>query len=70
MAILNFTEPELVVMLAKTYKSASRNNLPTSTHTTSIIHIATKRSDQPMIIAPSPTQPEPQQQTSSICGNY
>ena len=42
------------------YKSASKNNPPTSTHTGSTLHIAKKSLEQPMTVAPSPTQPEPQ----------
>ena len=70
MATLDFIEPELAVKLGKTYKSTSRNNPPTSTHTSSTLHITTEPLDQPTTAAPSPTQPETQQQTSSICANY
>ena len=40
MATLHFKKPELAVKMAKTYKLANRNNPPTSTYTTSTLHIA------------------------------
>lgn len=70
LATLNFTELELVVNLAETYKLTSRNNPPTSTHTASTLHITTKPPNQLKTTAPSPTQTYPQQHTSSIYENY
>jgi len=70
MATHEFIEPKLAVKLAKTYKSASRNNPPTSTPTTSTLHIAVEPLDQPTTTVPSSTQPEPQQQIGSICENF
>jgi len=61
MATLDFTELELAVKLAKTYKPASKNNPPTSTHTANTLHIAIEPLDQPTTAAPSATQPKPQQ---------
>jgi len=67
---LHFTKPKLVVKLAKTQKSASRNNPPTSTYTTNTLHIVVESSTQTTTTAPNPTQPESQQQTSPVGTNY
>jgi len=61
MATLHFTKPELAVKLENTYKPAYRNNPPTSTYTTSTLHIAAEPSTQSTTTTPSPAQPESQQ---------
>lgn len=61
MASLHFMKPELAVKLAKTYKPASRNNPPTSTYTTSTLHIVAEPSTQSLTTAPSLAQTESQQ---------